>query len=158
VDAIELPLAVIASLPDGRRRVRIEVVSSTSTSAQLHRVLRGQYRQLEIIDAAGNYWSSVAGRRGGISWRSYLPGGPVGVLVGVLAIVLDLLFLTVLVRVHFVFDKSPERLSLSQVKTRICDALATAPELYTHAPAKELIGRVRRAKSVAALIKSIGRD
>jgi hypothetical protein len=82
----------------------------------------------------------------------------VGVLVGMLVIVLDVLFVTVLVRVDFSFNTPPERLSLSQVKTKICDAIATAPDLYTHAPAKELIGRVRRAKSVAALIHSIGRD
>ena len=154
MSAIESPLIVIASLEDGKKRVVREVESGTSTLAQLQQVLRGQWRQLEIIDAGGNYWPRVAGQRGAAAWQVYLQGGPFGVL----GFVFDLLFLTVLVRVNFAFDTPPERLSLSEVKKKVCDAIRTNPDFYTGAPPEELLGRVQRAKSVLALIKRIGED
>lgn len=147
-------LLIIATLKNGKKCLWVERRRADGTSVQLHRVLRGQLRNIEVIDGDGNYFSRVRSRVTGIDMSIYKHGG----LFGPLVLMLGLVLCNVMVRVRFDFEESSVQMPLSEIKSKVRDAILSNPSIYTYCPHEEIVRRVNVAKSAESLIKSIVRD
>jgi hypothetical protein len=145
---------LILTQKNGKPKLLIENGAAGETTVQLHYYLRGLLKNVDIIDANGAYFSHVATSFSGINWSLYRS---IGVL-GFLLLPLEILFGVVMVRVTLKFEAQPVLLELQEIKDRIASLIESNPDAYTHAPPEEIVQRIKRAKSIRALINSISKD
>ncbi len=145
---------VIATHKD-KKVVWIESRRTDGLLISLRDIMKGMHRDLTVIDNDGNCYNNVLGHVEGVDWDVYFRTGKVA---GYLAIVFGGLFFSLLLKVKFSISEAPTQMTLSEVKTLVCEAIQSNPRYYTHAAPKTIIGRVRAAKTIESLIDAIGRD
>ncbi len=150
-----IPMLIIASGKHGRKRIWVERAQTDGTSLGLIHILRGYLRNVEIIDADGNWYSRVKCQMNGIDTDVYFRSGTIS---GILALFFSLLFCGVLMRVVFSFEGAPTQMSLSEIKKKVCEGIKSNPNMYVYAPAKQIIGRVNASKDVASLIANVSKE
>ena len=65
------PWLLLLTWKDGRKRVLVEATRTREISLQLGHILRADRCNLDVIDAAGNYFQRAAGSIAGIDWRIF---------------------------------------------------------------------------------------
>jgi hypothetical protein len=152
VDAIEAPFLLIATLRSGKKRLVPGI--GNSTSVQLLRIVKGEMKNVEMLDSAGRYFPSVRCVFSGIDSRPYLKGG----LLGLFMLVIDVIFVVVLIKMRLEFQEGPLVVTLSEMKNKINNAIQNNPGIYTHAPVESILERVRSADNPGSLLLAISED
>lgn len=148
------PLLMIFRQKNGRRRLLVENEGADESSVPFHYKLRGLLRDMEVIDASGNFYSHVEVKMQGIDWRLYLSAG----LLGPIIALCSLLFGSIMVRIRFIFKEPAASMSLDEIKETVSNAIHANPNFYTYSPPDEIILRVKRARTVTSLIRDIVKD
>ena len=151
--SMKAPLLLIFHQKDGRLRISVESRLADESSVQLNYFPRGLLKQVEVIDANGSHFQ-VEPEILGVNWLLYARAG----ILAPIAVVLGLIFLSIMVRIKLSPISTPTPMSLAAIKEKICKAIRGNPDVYTWAPPEEIIQRVTRARTVAEVIRRIVRD
>lgn len=146
------PIVMIIHQKKGGVRLLVQNASD-ECSVQLNYLFRGLLKDVDVIDADGRFFPSVRVKVTGIDWSFYTDH-----ILGPVLFLLCLILFSVMVRVELTPSRPAAQLSLAEVKQMVCDAVLANPDFYTFAPPEEIVQRVKRARTVEGLIRSIVND
>jgi hypothetical protein len=146
-----MPAIIITTQRNGKKFVVVQNGGINGTTIQLQRIIRGHLRSVVVIDQDGNCYSHVKCRVEKIALEIYFHRD---YITGLLALLLDIVFFSVMMRVNFVCEEPHSVLSLSELKNMVCEAIRTNPSIYTRTSSDQIINRVKSSKDIPSLLFS----